>query len=127
MKYLLLAFLLSIFSTTAMADYMVYGVKTDFTMQDGEKTPRDIYVSIGTSQGIKSGSFLDVFRTINTTDELNQKTGSNMSFRIGKLKVIHAEPNVAVARVVELANTDNSPISHFTNIAVGDRVEASKK
>lgn len=114
--------------TAAVAgDYKVFGIRTDFTMADDQPTFRDVYVNMGTNQGIKPGSTLDAYRVITTIDELNQRTGRNISFKIAKLKVIHAETDLAIARVTQFLPPDSTPIGSFTNVMVGDEVEVSKK
>ena len=114
-------------SITYAGDYKVFGIRTEFPMQDGQKLFRDVYVNMGTNQGIKNGSMLDVFRVTTSVDELNQKTGRNISFKIGRLKVIHAETDLAVARVTEMLSPDTTPIGSYTNVMVGDEVEVGKK
>lgn len=113
---------------SAMAgEYKVFGIRTDFPMADGQQLFRDVYVNMGTNQGVKEGSALDVFRVVTTVDEINQKTGRNISFKFAKLKVIHAESDLAVARVVQFLPPENSPLASYTNVMVGDEVEVGKK
>jgi len=115
-------------ATAALAgDFKVFGIRTDFPMSDGQPLFRDVYVNMGTNQGIKTGSSLDAFRVVTTVDELNQKTGRNISFKIAKLKVIHAETDVAVARVISFLPPESTPIGSFTNVMVGDEVEVGNK
>ncbi len=117
-----------VLSTTAFAaDYKVFGIRTDFPMADGQPLYRDVYVNMGTNQGIKAGSALDAYRVVTTVDELNQRVGKNLSFKIAKLKVIHAEPEMAVARVVQMLPPESTPLGSFTNVIVGDEVEVGKK
>ncbi len=108
-------------------DYKVFGIRTDFPLTDGQALFRDVYVNMGTDQGIKAGSFLDAYRVITTVDELNQKTGRNISFKFAKLKVIHAESDLAVARVTQILQPMSTPLSSYTNVMVGDEVEVGKK
>lgn len=128
MKLLFWVSLVSLWNMTALAgDYKVFGIRTDFPMADGQPLFRDVYVNMGTAQGIKNGSTLDAYRVITTVDELNQRTGRNISFKIAKLKVIHAESDLAVARVTQFLPPDSTPIGSFTNVMVGDEVEVAKK
>ena len=108
-------------------EYKVFGIRTDFPMADGQPLFRDVYVNMGTNQGIKNGSTLEAYRVVTTVDEINQKTGRNISFKIAKLKVIHAESDLAVARVSEFLPPDSTPLGSFTNVMVGDEVEVGKK
>lgn len=96
-------------------------------MIDGQKLYRDIYVNIGSGQGVKIGTKLDVYRTLSTADQLNQKNGPNLRFHIAKMKVIHAEDDAAVARVTEFFPPESTPNPGFTDVMVGDTVEVSRK
>lgn len=127
MKHFILAIGM-LLSTNALAgDYKVYGIRTDYPMADGQPLFRDVYVNMGTNQGIKTGSALDAYRNVTTVDELNQRVGKGMSFKIAKLKVIHAEAEMAVARVVQMLPPESTPIGAYTNVIVGDDVEVGKK
>ena len=117
-----------LFPTLALADgYVVFGVKTDIPLADNQTPVRDIYVSMGTNQGIKAGSKLDAYRVLTTVDEIQQKTGRNFQFKFARLKVIHAESDMAVARVMELLPAESTPIGVYTNVMVGDQVQVSSK
>lgn len=127
MKTLLFLSLFFLPNTSHAEGYVVFGVKTDIPLADGQTPVRDIYVSMGTNQGIKNGSRLDAYRVLTTVDELQQKTGRNFQFKFARLKVIHAETDMAVARVMELLPAENTPIGLYTNVMVGDQVQVSSK
>lgn len=118
---------LLLISLLAQAEYQVFGVKSDFALNADALPQRDVYVNIGTSQGIKQGSTLEVYRSVTTVDQINQRTGRNIQFKIAKLKVIHAEADVAVARLQEFMPASQTPNGVYTNVMVGDRVEVGKK
>lgn len=120
-------FLLMLLPSSTFAAHQVFGIRTDFPMTDGQETFRDVYVNMGTDQGIKIGSILEASRVVTTVDEINQRTGRNISFPIAKLKVIHAEGDVAVARVLEMTKPELTPNGTFTNVMVGDQVDVAKK
>jgi len=65
MKKLLIALTILFISPEplAHAEYAVFGIKTDISLSDSEQAFRDVYVSMGTNQGIKVGSKLDVYRS----------------------------------------------------------------
>ncbi len=112
---------------STLAGYTVFGVRNEFPMNDSQKLYRDLYVNMGTAQGIKVGSKLDVFRLLSTADQLNQKNGPNINFRFAKLKVIHVEDNTAVARVVEFVPGEEIPNFGYSDVMVGDSVEVSHR
>lgn len=107
--------------------YFVYGIKTDFMMSEQDKNIHDFYVNLGTGHGVKEGTMLDVYRTISTVDDLNKRVSKKISFRIAKLKVIHAEDGVSVARVEEMRPISETPIGEIPAVVVGDTVEVVKK
>lgn len=107
--------------------YQVFSIRTDFPMADGQASVRDVYVNMGTNQGVKVGSKLSVLRPVTTVDQINQKTGSNITFKFAKLKIIFADPEISIGRVVEFAPQDSTPIGFFTNVMTGDEVEIASK
>lgn len=123
--FLLIALLLPSFASAE--GFQVFGVKNDYPMADGETRFRDVYVNMGTNQGIKKGSTLDAFRTVTTVDDLNRRVGKNISFKIAKLKVIHADQDIAVARVTSFEKADVTPTGSYRDVMVGDRVELGAK
>jgi len=123
-----LLFLLTLCPLTASAEaYQVFGVKSDYTMNDADARYRDVYVNMGTGQGIKKGSVLEAYRTVTSVDELNQRVGKNISYKIAKLKVIHADSEVSVARVQSFEAPETTPVGSYANVMVGDRVEVGGK
>lgn len=131
MQKLIFAITILFFSATSSAlgagSFIITGVKTDFAMADNQQLYRDVYVNIGTNQGVKPGSQLDVFRVVTSVDEANQRIGGNISFRFAKLKVIHSDGNISVARVMSFQPPESTPLSSYSNVMVGDLVELARK
>jgi hypothetical protein len=111
----------------AEANYRVYGIRTDFPMQDDQHVLKDFYITMGSSQGVKVGTQLDVYRSVPTSDEMNQKNAQNITFKIAHLKVIHVENSVAVARLLDMTPSKDTPNGIYANVMVGDAVEVSRK
>jgi hypothetical protein len=126
MKLLALTFL-ALFPTLAEAEFQVSAIRTDFAMSDSDPRYRDVYVTMGLNQGIKKGSVLDAYRNLATFDDLNHRVGKNISFKIAKLKIIHADDEVSVARVVSVEAPDVTPTGTYQNVMVGDKVELGRK
>jgi hypothetical protein len=123
-----LFFLLSLAPLTASAEgFQVFGIKSDYTMNDADARYRDVYVNMGTNQGLKKGSQLEAYRTVTTVDELNQRVGKNISYKIAKLKIIHADSDVSVARVQSFESPETTPVGSYANVMVGDRVDVAGK
>ena len=111
----------------AERNYSVYGVRTDFPMDEKHVPQRDIFVNMGSNHGVKIGTYLDVYRSVPTTDDQNQKNAQNISFKVARIKVIHAENGVSVARISEMLPAKDIPNSIYANVMVGDTVEVSRK
>lgn len=106
----------------AAPEHIVFGVKTEVPMSNEERPRRDFYVNIGTKQGVKIGSVLDVYRSVTSSDNVNNRSSRNVIFKFAKLKVIHAEGDIAVARIVEVLPPNKTPIGDYPSVIVGDRV-----
>lgn len=126
MKTLLLLLALSPLPAAAEG-FQVFGIKSDYVMNDADTRYRDVYVNMGMNQGLKKGSTLEAYRTVTTVDELNQRVGKNISYKIAKLKVIHADSDIAVARVQTFESPETTPVGSYGNVMVGDRVEVGGK
>lgn len=108
-------------------DSIVFGMKTEIPMGEKDVPRRDYYMSIGTVHGVKVGSVLEVYRSVTTSDDLNNKTAQNISFKVATLKVIHAEGDVSVGRIQTLLPSQDVPIGAFPTVVVGDRVSVGAK
>jgi hypothetical protein len=111
----------------AAMDHIVFGMKTEVAMAANEVPRKDYYLNIGTNQGVKPGTVLDVFRTVTTTDDINNKSSQNIMFRVAKIKVIHAEGEIAVGRIAEILPPNDVPIGAFPTVVIGDRVAVATK
>ncbi|MBU6375479.1 MAG: hypothetical protein KGQ59_05745 [Bdellovibrionales bacterium] len=114
------------------AEALVYSVYQGVDLGDppGEtpdpKAPRvsmkDYFINVGTAQGIRNGTVLEVSRKMPTYDLLGEKLYKEIVFPIGTVKVIHVEAGVAIARLEKLFASDKTPVSSPRAIMVGDLV-----
>lgn len=111
----------------AAPEHIVFGMKTEIAMSATDKPRKDYYLNIGTNQGVKKGTLLDVFRTVTTTDDINSRSAQNIIFRVAKLKVIHAEEEISVGRIADILPPHEVPIGAFPTVVVGDRVTVTPK
>jgi hypothetical protein len=122
-----LACLIPSTATKAANSYFVYGIKTDFPLSETDRSVHDLYVNLGTTQGVKTGTLLDVYRTISTVDDVNKKVSEKISFKIAQIKVIHAEEDIAVARILEMKSPAETPLGDIPAVVIGDMVEVARK
>lgn len=106
------------------AENTVYSVFQSLNMGNpGEVTHRDYYVTMGSSQGVRVGSKLEVYRRMPSYDLESQKLYKDVSFSIGELKVIHVESTAAIARLVKLNSPESTPAMITPSVLVGDVVK----
>lgn len=113
-------------SLAADTDYTVYQVYRPIDLGDGHQPPKDVFVSIGSSQGVKKGSTLDVYRRISSFDNLTQKHMGDHMIPVGKLKVIHADEKTAIARADRFVSVEQEPALLPQAVMIGDVVRLAQ-
>jgi hypothetical protein len=119
-----ISILMSAFSSSALAaDHTVYQVYRPIDLGETDVAPpRDVFVSIGTDQGVKKGSVLDVYRKVSSFDNLTQKHMGDHLIPVGRVKVIHADPKNAIARLDKYVSIENEPALLPQAVMIGDVV-----
>lgn len=108
-------------------DFLVYGVYNSLNMGDpGEQNTKDFYINMGSAHGVRVGQTLDALRKSPTYDLINEKLQRDVTFPIATLKVIHVEPNAAVARLEKMNPIENTPTIVPRAVMVGDLVRIKK-
>lgn len=122
-----IVFICSAPASHAADDFYVYSMYRALDLGDnpGAVVQKDYYVNMGSAQGLKSGAVLDVFRKVASYDLSNQKLYKDLTLPVAKIRVIHAEPNAAIARVVQISPEDRTPALTPRAIMVGDLVRRS--
>jgi hypothetical protein len=107
----------------AETDHTVYQVYRPIDLGDGAaQPPKDIFVSIGASQGVHKGSMLDVYRRISSFDNLTQKHMGDHMIPVGKVRVIHVDEKTAIARADRFVSVEQEPALLPQAIMIGDVV-----
>lgn len=122
MKILTLLFL-TLFSQSLMArSYVIFSLAQDLAMGvENEVVRKNYYVNIGSGQGVKKDSVLDVFRIVSVQNPYDNKKRVNYKVKIGELKVVHASDDASIAVVSEYEKED-TPIFELSQFMVGDHV-----
>lgn len=109
-------------------DYSVYSIYQGLNLGGaGEVTQKDFYVNMGSSQGIVQGVRLQVYRHTPTFDLVSQQVYRDVTFPIAIIKVIHVEPNVAIARLERFLPVEQSATISPRAIMVGDLVKITDR
>lgn len=125
MAAMLLTFAMSLFfhSRALAVEGNVYQVYRGIDLGLSEQAPpKDIFISLGSDQGVKKGSVLDVYRRISSFDNLTQKHMGDHMIPVGKIKIIHVDAKTAIARSDRFVSIDQEPALLPQAIMIGDVV-----
>ncbi len=104
--------------------YLIYSVAQDLPMGTDEQViKKNFYVNMGTGQGLKKGTLLDVFRVISVLDPYDNRKRVNYRVKIGELKVIHTSDEAAITVLHKMK--DDVPVLDLDQFIVGDHVAVS--
>jgi hypothetical protein len=111
-------------SADSLQEFVVYGVHKELDLGNPGETPqKDYYLSIGSAQGLREGSIVEVNRRMPTYDLSAEKLYKDVIFPIARLKVIHVEGNAAIARLDKMLPADKIPAMGAPRaVMVGDLV-----
>lgn len=113
--------------TAEASEFIVYSVYKGLDFGNPGETPqKDFYVNMGSAQGVRKGSLLEVSRKIATYDVTSQKLYKDLTFPIATLKVIHVEGNAAVARLERINEPESTPAITPRAVLVGDAVRIAE-
>lgn len=91
---------------------------------DDQKIKKNFYVNIGSNQGVRQGTLLDVFRIISVLDPYDNRKRINYKVKIGELKVLHANDEAAITVAHKIPN-DDMPVLDLDSFIVGDHVSVT--
>lgn len=102
--------------------YVIFSMAQDLPMGvENEVVRKNYYINMGSGQGVKKDSVIDVFRIISVQNPYDAKTRVNYKVKIGELKVIHSSDNAAIAMVNEYEK-EETPIFEIPQFMIGDHV-----
>ncbi len=121
--FILMILLTSLHSTSVEAkSYLIYSVAQDLPMGvDEQIIKKNFYVNMGSNQGVKKGTLLDVFRIISVLDPYDNRKRINYRVKIGELKVLHANQEAAIT-ISHKTLTEDLPVLDLDSFIVGDHV-----
>lgn len=89
---------------------------------ENELVRKNYYINMGSAQGVKKNSVLDVFRIISVQNPYDNKKRVNYKVKIGELKVLHTTDDAAIAMVNEYLKEEEVPIFELNQFMIGDHV-----
>lgn len=111
----------------SQGDFVVISVLRSLDLGNtGEQPQRDYFVNMGSSQGIREGTVLEVLRKTPSYDLNSQTLYRDITFPIARLKVIHSESNIAIARLEKMLPPEKTPVIVPNSVMVGDAVRLAQ-
>ncbi|WP_408098498.1 hypothetical protein ACJVC5_06180 [Peredibacter sp. HCB2-198] len=105
--------------------YVIFSMAQDLPMGvENEVVRKNYYINMGTGQGVRKDSVVDVFRIISVQNPYDAKSRVNYKVKIGELKIIHSMDNASIAMVNEYEK-ENTPIFEIPQFMIGDHVAVS--
>ncbi len=122
MKLTLLIFTLLISQAVSARSYVIFSLAQDLPMGfDNEVVRKNYYINMGSGQGVKKDSIVDVFRIVSVQNPYDNKKRVNYKVKIGELKVLHSSDEAAIAMVNEYEK-EETPIFELNQFMIGDHV-----
>ncbi len=118
-----LALLLLLIAPPAFAELTIFDVRKNLPMSDTEKVYRDFYINGGTESGVAVGMVITVQRRLPLYDTYQNRSAGDLDLKVAKIKVIHVQKGLSVARLHSEYNRDNAPLLEDNFIMVGDRLD----
>jgi hypothetical protein len=122
-----LLILFGLFTFQAMqaygADHQVIEIKKNLQMHEGDPIVFDYYINAGSGQGMRVGMVVKVSRRIPVYDRYQNKSQDDLVLEIAKLKIIHTENGISVARIFNVFDRENLPIVDYDTVMTGDIVD----
>lgn len=110
-------------SVTLAKNLIIFDVRKNLQMTRNEPVYRDYYINGGRSSGIRPGMVISVSRRVSMYDTYSNSSPGDLQVIVGKIKVIHAQETVSVARLASMATREKLPLIDIEAIMVGDQLE----
>lgn len=124
MKIFILLLTLTLSQSIYARSYVIFSMAQDLSMGvENEVLRKNYYVNMGSSQGIKKDSVLDVFRVISVQNPYDNKKRVNYKVKVGELKVIHTSEEASIAALK--AYEEERPVLDLDQFMIGDHVAVS--
>lgn len=94
-------------------------------VEEAQNIRKNYFVNMGSNQGVKKDTKLDVFRIISVQNPYDNKKRVNYKVKIGELRVITSSEDAAIAKVEEYVSKEETPIFDLDQFMVGDHVAIS--
>lgn len=116
-------FLATLISVSAFADLWIFDSRRPVALSDDEHPARDYYINGGSEQGLKAGLIVTVRRRLTLYDSLANRSPGDLIVPVGKVKIIHVQKGLSVARLHSLSKGPGAAALEENFLMVGDRLD----
>jgi hypothetical protein len=102
---------------------IIFDVRINLPLEPTEPVYHDFYINTGAESGLKKGMFILVVRPVPIHDPVQNKQQGILSVNVARLKVIHVERQMAVARLQTEFTDEDRPVLEFESVMIGDRID----
>lgn len=123
MKLFIFCLLMSLPLMAMADDITIFDVRKNLPMSDDEKVFRDFYINAGNEAGLSVGMVITVQRRLPLYDSYSNRSAGDLQLQVAKIKIIHVQKGLAVARLHSEFTREGAPILEDNFIMVGDRLD----
>lgn len=125
MKSCLMVLAILFIPALAMADLTIFDVRKNLPMSESDPVYRDFYIDGGSESGLTVGMVLTVQRRMPLYDSYQNRAAGDLQLKVAKIKIIHVQRGLAVARLHSEFTREGSPLLEDPFIMVGDHIDLS--
>ncbi len=110
-------------TTTFAQEISIFDVRNTLALSDNEPLYKDYYLNAGSVRGLRVGMIITVVRKVSLYDSYQNKSAGEMNLEVGKIKVIHVQKDLAVARDHSTISRVANPILDYDFVMLGDALD----
>jgi len=101
----------------------IFDMRKPVTLSDSDPVYRDFYINGGVESGLQPGMLVNVQRKITLYDNYQNRSPGELIVAVGKVKIIHAQKGISVARHYSDFDRKDRPTLEDEYIMIGDRLD----
>ncbi|MGE0525897.1 MAG: hypothetical protein AB7G93_17175 [Bdellovibrionales bacterium] len=109
----------------AAAELTIFDVRKNLPLSDSDPVFRDFYINGGSEKGLSPGMVITVTRKLPLYDTYLNRSAGDLELRVARVKIIHAQKGLAVARLHSEFSREQTPLLEDGFILMGDRLDLS--
>ncbi len=114
---------LSYSNLTFAEEPTIFDMRKPVTLSDSDPVYRDFYINGGIESGLQPGMLVNVQRKVTLYDNYQNRSPGELIVAVGKVKIIHAQKGISVARHYSDFDRKDRPTLEDEYIMIGDRLD----